>query len=121
MTSEWLQIRHKTQVSDTFEVGKLYFKIDGYLPDFRDSVIFPYISLYTQAVAYTTYVQSAARRALKNQKHIKKTTFELGKPVVWSLALCKDILCNYRTTSIVSTHIANCWSKTSHNNRKYQL
>ena len=81
MTSEWLQIRHKTQVSDTFEVGKLYFKIDGYLPDFRDSVIFPYISLYTQAVAYTTYVQSAARRALKNQKHIKKTTFELAKPV----------------------------------------
>ena len=28
MASEWLQIRHKTQVSDTFEIGKLYFKID---------------------------------------------------------------------------------------------
>ena len=59
-------IRHKTQVSDPFEVGKLYFKIDSYLPDFREPAIFPYISLYTQAVAYTTYVESAARRALKN-------------------------------------------------------
>ena len=76
MTSEWLQIRHKTQVSDTFEVGKLYFKIDSYLPDFRDSVIFPYISLYTQAVAYTTYVESAARRALKNTS--KRRLLSLG-------------------------------------------
>ncbi len=64
MASKWLQIRNKTQVSDTFEVGNLYFKIDSYLPDYF--VIFPYISLYTQAVAYTTYVESAARRALKN-------------------------------------------------------
>ena len=76
MTSEWLQIRHKTQVSDTFEVGKLYFKIDSYLPDFRDSVIFPYISLYTQAAAYTTYVKSAARRALKNTS--KRRLLSLG-------------------------------------------
>ena len=76
MTSEWLQIRQKTQVSDTFEVGKLYFKIDGYLPDFRDSVIFPYISLYTQAVAYTTYVEVAARRALKNTS--KRRLLSLG-------------------------------------------
>ena len=81
MASEWLQIRHKTQVSDTFEIGKLYFKIDSYLPDFRESVIFSYISLYTQAVAYTTYVESAAE-SKGSQKHIKKTTFELGKPVV---------------------------------------
>ena len=65
MASEWLQIRHKTQVSDTFEVGKLNFKIDSYLPDFRESVIFPYISLYTQAVAYTTYVELAAEGLLK--------------------------------------------------------
>ena len=76
MTSEWLQIRQKTQVSDTFEVGKLYFKTDGYLPDFRDSVIFPYISLYTQAVAYTTYVEVAARRALKNTS--KRRLLSLG-------------------------------------------
>ena len=80
MTSEWLQIRHKTQVSDTFEVGKLYFKIDSYLPDFRDSVIFPYISLYTKAVAYTTYVESAARRALKNTS--KRRILSFGKPVM---------------------------------------
>ena len=57
-------------------VGKLYFKIDSYLPDFRDSVIFPYISLYTQAVAYTTYVKSAARRALKNTS--KRRLLSLG-------------------------------------------
>ena len=86
MTSEWLQIRHKTQVSDTFEVGKLYFKIDSYLPDFRDSVIFPYISLYTQAVAYTTYVESAARRALKNTS--KRRLFSLG-------SLCSHITRQY--------------------------
>ena len=68
MASEWPQIRHKTQVSDTFEVGKLYFKIDSYLPDFRESVIFPYISLYTQAVAYTTYVESAAEGLSKTHQ-----------------------------------------------------
>ena len=85
MTSEWLQIRHKTQVSDTFEVGKLYFKIDSYLPDFRDSVIFPYISLYTQAVAYTTYVESAARRALKNTS--KRRLLSLGSLCLTALLL----------------------------------
>ena len=84
MTSEWLQIRHKTQESDTFEVGKLYFKIDSYLPDFRDSVIFPYISLYTQAVAYTTYVESAARRALKNTS--KRRLLSLGS--LWTECIC---------------------------------
>ncbi len=76
MASEWLQIRHKTQVSDTFEVGKLYFKIYIYLPDFREPVIFPYISVYTQAVAYTTYVESAARKALKNTS--KRRILSLG-------------------------------------------
>ena len=60
--------RHKTHVSDTFEVGKLYFKIDSYLPDFRESVISPYISLYTQAVAYTTYVESAAEGLSKTHQ-----------------------------------------------------
>ena len=68
MASEWLKIRHKTQVSDTFEIGKLYFKIDSYLPDFRESVISLYISLYTQAVAYTTYVQSAAEGLSKTHQ-----------------------------------------------------
>ena len=76
MASEWLQIRHKTQVSDIFEVGKLYFKIDSYLPDCRESVIFPYIYLYIQAVAYTTYVESAARGGLKNT--LKRRLFELN-------------------------------------------
>ena len=42
--------RHKTQVHDTFEVGKLYFKWNSYLHNFfLPSVIFPYNSLYTQA------------------------------------------------------------------------
>ncbi len=75
-----------TQVSDTFEVGKLYFKIDSYLPDFRKSVIFPYISLYTQAVAYTTHVESAARRALKNTS--KRRLLSLG-------SLCLHLEINY--------------------------
>ena len=53
------------QVHDTFEVGKRYFKWDSYLHIFfLQLVIFPYNSLYTQAVAYTTY-------------------FELGYPVVF--------------------------------------
>ena len=46
---------HKRQVRHTFEVGKLYFKWDTQF--FLQSVIFPYNSLYTQAVAYTTYFQ----------------------------------------------------------------
>ena len=66
----------RSRCLDTFEVGKLYFKIDSYLPDFRESVIFPYISIYTQAVAYTTYVESAARRALKNTS--KRRLLSLG-------------------------------------------
>ena len=95
MTLEWLQIRHKTQVSDTFEVGKLYFKIDCYLPDFRDSVIFPYISLYTQAVAYTTYVESAARRALKNTS--KRRLLSLG-------SLCLAVL-------IINFFLSPCYNE----------
>ena len=79
MASERLQIRHKTQVSDTFEVGKLYFKIDSYLPDFRESVIFPYIfSIYTSCRIHHV---CRVGRPKDSQKHIKKTTFELGKPV----------------------------------------
>ncbi len=45
---------------------------------FRDFPI--HFSIYTQAVAYTMYVELAARRALKNT--LKKMTFELGKPVI---------------------------------------
>ena len=69
---------------------KLYFKIDSYLPDLRESVIFPYISLYTQAVAYTTYVESAARRALENTS--KRRLLSLGSlwmpksSFFWSMA-----------------------------------
>ena len=83
-------IRHKTQVSDTFEVGKLYFKIDSYLPDFRESVLFPYISLYTQAVAYTTYVESAARRALKNTS--KRRLLSLGSLCSTHMRLHAEIM-----------------------------
>ena len=60
--SRWLQTPYNTQLSDTFEVGKLYFKLDSYLHNFRGSVIFSNISLYTQAVPYTTYVQSSKRQ-----------------------------------------------------------
>ena len=63
---EWstiLLVGGATASRTNFGVGKLYFKLDSYLhmQSFLRSVIFPYNSLYTQAVTYTTY-------------------FELGKP-----------------------------------------
>ena len=71
-----LKSAQERQVRDTIEVGKLYFKWDSYLHNFFvRSAIFPYNSLYTQAVAYTTY-------------------FELGEPVFSPARfskLCNDI------------------------------
>ena len=62
--------RHNIQVSDTFDLGKLYFELDSYLHNFRGSVMFPYISLYTQTIPYTTYAESTARRALNCNKEL---------------------------------------------------
>ncbi len=45
---EWLQNRHKRQENDTFEVGKLYFKLDSYLHNFFTISDFPIqFSIYT--------------------------------------------------------------------------
>ena len=48
--------RHNRQFCDTFEAGKLYFKWIVTCTFLR-SVIFPYNSLYSSAVAYTTYFE----------------------------------------------------------------
>ena len=43
MALAWFLNRHKGQVRDTFEVGKLYFKLDSYLDlSFFRSLMFPY-------------------------------------------------------------------------------
>ena len=88
MASEWLQNWHNIQVHDTFELGKLYFElpVDSFLHSFWGSVIFPYISLYTQAVPYTMYAEPV--RTKGSQKHMKKTNFELGKPVIGLVYSC---------------------------------
>ena len=75
---EWLQNQHNTQVRDTFELGKLYFKLDSYLHNFRGSVISHYFSIYTSCPIH--YI-CRVRRTKGSQKHIKKTDLELGKPV----------------------------------------
>ncbi len=94
-----------------FEVGNLYFKIYSYLPDFRESVIFPYISLYTQAVAYTTYVESAARRALKNTS--KRRLLSLGS--LWSNHYGYGYLfvsrLTFRTESLARHSMVHCTVK----------
>ena len=45
--SEWLYNRHKRQVCNTFEVGKLYFKWDSYLHKF-----FFYDRWFSQTILY---------------------------------------------------------------------
>ena len=82
MASKWLQSGHETQVyiCDTSKLSKLNFELDSLiLQNFRGSVIFPYISLHTQVVPYTTSAKSA--RTKGSQRHIKNTNFELGKAV----------------------------------------
>ena len=73
-------------------------------------MIFPYISLYTQAVAYTMYVESAAEALIpkSSQKHIKKTTFELGKPVGTTYWNKKGINIEVLTSNPITALEAKC-------------
>ena len=51
--SEWLQNRHKRQVRDTFEVGKLYFKLNNYSHNFFTICDFSMqLSIYTSCPIY---------------------------------------------------------------------
>ena len=98
--SEWLENRHKRHVRDTFEVGKLYFKWDSYLHIFLRSAIFPYNSLYTQAVAYTTYFELG--------EPVSKTLRKINSPGTFALSL----LTSSTVVMIVSKWVALVWRKT---------